>query len=142
MLPGILLLSVALAEPGAAALLPFGVDLYIQKKPVRGLLYTVTQAVGVAAVVAGTVGADRAAVAEDDAGGAPWRALTAGGVTLAGASYVVSTVDASNLHQQDAVAWMRAWDAARLARASSENDVSEVMACNAALGAGCAYRTR
>lgn len=140
MLPGILLLSVALAEPGAAALLPFGVDLYLQKKPVRGLLYTVTQAAGVAAAVVGTVGSDRAAIAEDDAGGAPWRAVTAAGVCVAGASYVVSTVDGSNLHQKDTVAWMRAWDAARAP--SLPVDAAAVMACEASLESGCAYRAR
>jgi hypothetical protein len=113
MFAGLLLISMARAEPGAAALLPFGIDLYMQEKTGRGLIYTITQVVGVAAMVTGTIESDKLALQENDAGGTPWRALTAGGVTLAGGSYVVSMVDASNLHQKESVAWLRRWDADR-----------------------------
>jgi hypothetical protein len=113
MFAGLLFVSMARAEPGAAALLPFGIDLYMQEKTGRGLIYTLTQVVGVAAMVTGTIQSDKLAVQENDAGGTPWRALTAGGVTLAGGSYVVSMVDASNLRQKVSVAWLRRWDADR-----------------------------
>lgn len=113
MFAGLLFVTMAQAEPGAAALLPFGIDLYMHEKPARGLIYTLTQVVGVAAMVTGTVQSDKLALEENDAGGTPWRALTAGGVTLAGGSYVVSMVDASNLRQKESVAWLRRWDADR-----------------------------
>lgn len=112
----------AMAEPAAFALLPLGLDLYIQKKPVRAVLYTVTQALGVSAAAYGTSRADALILVEDDQGATPWKVLTAGGVTLAGASYLVSVVDASNLHTRDAAEsalWIIEWDSRRAAQAGT-----------------------
>ncbi len=113
MLPGLLLVSTAMAEPAAFALLPFGTDLYIQKKTGRAVGYTLTQALGVAAAVLGTVETDNAIVAAGEDVPTPWKAVTACGVSTAGASYLFSVVDASNLHAKENVAWMRDWDADR-----------------------------
>ncbi len=106
-----------MAEPAALSLLPFGTDLYIQKKPVRAVLYTLTQALGVATAIVGTVETNKVIVAADEDIGTPWKGVTAGGVTLAGASYLVSVVDASNLHSKDSVAWLKDWDYDRAALA-------------------------
>lgn len=119
MLPGLLLVSTAMAEPAAFALLPFGTDLYLQKKPVRGLVYSLTQAVGLATAIVGTVEANQRIIAEDNAGAESWKVVTASGVTLTGASYVLSVVDASNLHAKDSVAWLQDWDNDRVVLAYS-----------------------
>ncbi|MSP54001.1 MAG: hypothetical protein EXR69_00090 [Myxococcales bacterium] len=127
MLPALLLTlaasPAAMAEPAAFALLPFGLDLYIQKKPVRAIVYTVTQALGVSAAAYGTHRSDALILTEDLEGAAPWRALTACGVTAAGASYLVSIVDASNLHTKSAserAQWMMEWDRTRAPTAWTE----------------------
>lgn len=119
MLPGLLLVSTAMAEPAAFALLPFGTDLYIQKKPVRAIVYSLTQAVGLGTAILGTIEANQRIVAEDDAGAESWKIVTASGVTLTGGSYLLSVVDASNLHAKDSVAWLRDWDNDRVALAYS-----------------------
>ncbi len=126
MLPALLLAFAATpsarAEPPAFALLPFGIDLYMQKKPVRAILYSATQAIGVATAAYATSRVDVYETNEDETSAAPWKAVTAAGVTLTGASYVVSLVDASNLHKNDAeasAAWLRDWDRRRAALASA-----------------------
>lgn len=113
MLPGLLLVSTAMAEPAAFALLPFGTDLYIQKKTGRAVGYTLTQALGVAAAVVGTVKTNEAIIAAGEDIATPWKVVTACGVSTTGASYLVSVVDASNLHAKQEAAWMRDWDADR-----------------------------
>lgn len=117
MLTGLFLVSSAMAEPAALALLPFGTDLYLQKKPARAIVYTLTQALGVAAAVVGTLETDRVLIAAGEEVPTPWKGVTAAGVSLGGASYLFSVVDASNLHAKDGVAWMRDWDADRAALA-------------------------
>jgi len=113
MLPGLLLVSTAMAEPAAFALLPFGTDLYIQKKTGRAVGYTLTQALGVAAAVVGTVKTNEAVLAAGEDIATPWKVVTACGVSTAGASYLFSVVDASNLHAKQEAAWMRDWDTDR-----------------------------
>ena len=122
MLPALLLVlaasPAAKAEPAAFALLPFGVDLYVQKKPVRAVLYTLTQGLGVAAAAYGTTRVNAYELNEDEQGAMPWKVVTGSGVSLTGASYLCSVVDASNLHTKDAAdsaAWLKDWDQRRAA---------------------------
>ncbi len=117
MLPGLLLVSAAMAEPAAFSLMPFGVDLYLRKKPGRGVLYTVTQAAGLATAIYGTIQSDKAIFEEDVEAGILWKVVTASGVTTGGASYLISVVDGSNLHMKEQTAWLQEWDRDRLALA-------------------------
>lgn len=93
------LLSSALAGPGWALILPFGVGTFTEGAPVRGSIYASTQAVGLGAAVTGTVLGDRAILADDMAASERWRFVTLGGASLGLASLFVSILDASRLHQ-------------------------------------------
>ena len=112
-----LLIAPALAEgpPAILAITPCGIDLYAQGKPVRGVLYSVTQAAGLAGWIGATLPARTAAQAEEETPELlKWQAVLIGSASVTMGSYAVSVVDGSRLHElskQDATAraW-RAWD--------------------------------
>jgi hypothetical protein len=92
------LLSAALAAPPGWTLAPFGVGVYVHGKPVRGAVYTATQAAGIATLTVATIKGYAAAEAEDDSEFASWQALSIAGVSLAATSYLASVLDGSRLH--------------------------------------------
>lgn len=94
-----LLLSTAMAGPGWALVLPFGVGAFTEGKPVRGVVYAGTQAAGLGTAIVGTVLGDQAAEKEDLEGSLTWRFVTLGGASFGLASLFVSIMDASRLHQ-------------------------------------------
>lgn len=93
------LLSTALAGPGWALVLPFGVGTFTEGKPVRGTVYAGTQAVGLGLAITGTVLGDQAINNEDLETAEKWRFVTFGGAGLGLASLFVSILDASRLHE-------------------------------------------
>jgi hypothetical protein len=115
----LLLLPAAHAAPAGWVVVPFGVGVYVHHRPVRGVAYTVTQAAGIATAAWATkVGYD-AAVAEDDVTFGHAQAYSLAGVTLAAASYLVSVLDASRLHElegadESARRTLGEWDHARV----------------------------
>ena len=112
------LVSSAFAAPPGWTVVPFGVGVYVHGKPVRGAVYSVTQAAGIALGSVATVNAYAAADAEDDDAFAQWQTAGIAGITLASASYLASVIDGSRLHElepesQAARASVVAWDVAR-----------------------------
>jgi hypothetical protein len=110
------LLPAALAAPPGWSLAPFGVGVYLHKKPVRGVVYSATQAAGIAGLVWSTAEAYDAAYAEDDDTFTKYQTLSIGAATLAVGSYLVSVMDSSRLHELEqqnasARASVLAWDA-------------------------------
>ncbi|MDP2313211.1 MAG: hypothetical protein Q8P41_09925 [Pseudomonadota bacterium] len=111
------LLSTAQAAPPGWTLVPFGVGVYVHGKPVRGVVYSATQAVGVATLTYASIQADSAALAEDEGAFKTWQAVSMAGVTVAAASFLVSVLDGSRLHDLEKDTTARdqviAWDSAR-----------------------------
>lgn len=103
----LLLVSAALAAPPVLNVLPFGVGVYAHKKPVRGIIYSVTQAGGIAGWYGATWPARYAAGSGDDAALGRWQAVLAGAASLTIGSYIVSVIDGGHLHDLHAepVAW-------------------------------------
>jgi hypothetical protein len=93
------LLSTAMAGPGWALVLPFGVGTFTEGKPGRGVVYASTQAVGLGLAITGTVLGNEADLNEDLETGEKWRFVTLGGASLGLASLFVSILDASRLHE-------------------------------------------
>ncbi|MDP2309682.1 MAG: hypothetical protein Q8P18_26920 [Pseudomonadota bacterium] len=111
-------LPLAHAEPPGWAAVPFGVGVYVHHRPVRGLVYSATQAAGISTAAWATVVGYDAAYAEDDAAFAQAQAVSIAGVSLAAVSYLASLLDASRLHELEggdpsARARVMAWDSAR-----------------------------
>jgi hypothetical protein len=118
MLTLLFVLPVAMAEPAGWNLVPFGVGVYVHHRPVRGVVYTVTQAAGIATAAYATVTGYRAAEVEDDDTFAHAQLLSLAGVTVAAGSYLASVLDGSRLHELEqqagtARANVTAWDDAR-----------------------------
>jgi hypothetical protein len=114
----LLALQSALAAPPGLTLAPFGVGVYAHGKPLRGVVYSVTQAGGIATVAAATSLAYDAAEVEDDASFATWQAVGIAGVSVAAVSYLASVLDGARLHElekegAEARRRVEAWDAAR-----------------------------
>jgi len=112
------LLSAALAAPPGWTLAPFGIGVYVHGKPVRGALYSATQAAGVATLTVASVQAYAAAEAENDSEFASWQALSIAGVSVAATSYLASVLDGSRLHELESVGEsakesVQAWDRSR-----------------------------
>ena len=113
-----LLLPSTLAAPAGLTLLPLGIGVYAHEKPVRGAVYTVTQGVGIGVLSWATVQAYEAAASEDSGAFTRYQAISVGAVSLAAASYLVSVLDGSRLHELEAEGEqarlrVRAWDAAQ-----------------------------
>ncbi len=109
-----LFVSMAFAAPPALNLLPFGVGVYVHDRPVRGVLYSVTQAIGYSALIYGSTRADQAADTGDDAGYYRWETVSALGATAGFGSWIVSAMDGGRLHElegADKAARLRIWDA-------------------------------
>lgn len=111
------------AEHGGFILLPFGVSVYLHGKPVRGAVYTATQAAGIGVLSWGTVEAnaaiDGATGTVDDDAMARAQLIAGLGIGTFAISYVASIVDGSRLHETEsaaAVAEVREFDR-RLAEA-------------------------
>jgi hypothetical protein len=94
-----LLVSQALAAPPGFAIVPFGVGVYLHDRPVRGGVYTATQAAGLGVLTWATVAGYQAAQAEDDEAFYRWQSVGAVGVSAFAASYLVSILDAGRLHE-------------------------------------------
>ena len=110
----LLLLGLAHAAPASWALAPFGVGVYVHDRPARGVLYTVTQAVGFTALAWGSVRADAALDAGNDQDYYRWEGVSALGATVGFGSWIVSAVDTGRLHELEATAAtarLRTWDA-------------------------------
>ena len=84
-------------EEGALAAIPFGVAHFMWGKPVRGLVYAGTQAVGITGATLGTVMATESLEADDDDAIADWQIVAGSSVALASASYVIQAIDGSRL---------------------------------------------
>ncbi|MDO9280727.1 MAG: hypothetical protein Q7U06_02395 [Pseudomonadota bacterium] len=111
------LASAALAAPPGWTIAPFGIGVYVHGKPVRGVVYSATQAAGIATLAVASAKAYDAAVAEDEATFNQWQVLSVAGVTLAAGSYLASVFDGSRLHElekegETARARVQAWDVA------------------------------
>ncbi len=99
------LVSIVLAEepplellPDAPlAVLPFGVAEFAWKKPVRGTVYAITQAVGAGVAVWGGISLPIASEAGDEAAAELYQTTMGVGVGVAALSYAVSVVDGSRL---------------------------------------------
>jgi hypothetical protein len=113
--------SVALAAPPVLNLAPFGIGVYAHGRPLRGVVYSLTQAGGITAATLGTIYANEGAANADQPAIDKWSAVSAVGVATALTSYAVSLFDGSRLHdleQKDAeetARAVRAWDAAVVA---------------------------
>jgi hypothetical protein len=103
------LIASAAADPGWTLLLPFGVGAYTHEHPGRGVIYTLTQTAGIALTVTATLIGDKAVIAGREEDAEVWRYITAGSASFASASYFVSVLDASRLHQleQEPQSWYR-----------------------------------
>lgn len=95
----IALLSSALAAPPGLALAPFGVGVYAHGKPVRGAVYSLTQAAGIATLSLATVNAYAAAEAENEPEFVKWQSASIAGVSVLAVSYLASVLDGSRLHE-------------------------------------------
>jgi hypothetical protein len=121
----LLLVPCALAAPPALNLIPFGVGVYLHDRPVRGVVYSVTQAAGVAGLTAATVLTKQAGDENDVERVGQLGTVTAASVSVLAASYIVSVFDGGRLHELEqerarkATADVRAWDEAR-ARVGTE----------------------
>jgi len=99
------LLSLALAQEaptpddGALAVVPFGVAHYAWKRPVRGVVYSVTQATGIGVGIYSTVVADAALANGDSSTAEQWQAVTGAAIGVAALSYAVQVLDGSRLAQ-------------------------------------------
>lgn len=94
----LLLSAVAQAGTGWSVMMPFGVGAFVHDRPGAGAVYALTEAAGLTVLTIGTIQGDRAYEAEDLAAGERWRFITAGGSSFAVASYFVSVLHASRLH--------------------------------------------
>jgi hypothetical protein len=94
----LLLISAASAGTGWTVMMPFGIGAFVHNKPVAGVVYALTQTAGLSVLTVGTIQGDRAFLNEDLAAGERWRFITGGGATFAVASYFISMVHASRLH--------------------------------------------
>lgn len=103
----LLLVSTALAAPPVLNVLPFGVGVYAHKKPVRGVVYTVTQVGGLAAWYGATWPARYASAEGDTAELTKWEVVLASAATMTIGSYIVSVIDGGRLHElhTEPVAW-------------------------------------
>lgn len=104
------LLSSALAAPPVLSIVPFGVGVYAHKKPLRGAVYSVTQAGGLATWYLATWPARYAAGSDDMVTYQQWQAVLVGAATLTVGSYIISVIDGANLHDLEmeakgATAW-------------------------------------
>lgn len=114
----LLLVQCALAADPLWNLAPFGVGVYLHDRPVRGAVYSTTQAAGIATAVTGQILLTKAAQAQDDDAVSRWQDVTTVGVVAAAASYVTALIDAGRLHELEAErakSAVQAWDAARVA---------------------------
>ncbi len=99
------LLSLALAQEaptpddGALAVVPFGVAHYAWNRPVRGVVYSVTQAAGIGVGIYSTVVADAALANGDSSTAEQWQAVTGAAIGVAALSYAVQVLDGSRLAQ-------------------------------------------
>lgn len=98
-------------------LLPLGVGVYAHGRPVRGLVYTATQAAGAATWTVATLDTWQAETdgREDDV--KRGQALCVGAATVTLGSYLVGLIDGSRLHELEMearegapVGWMRGND--------------------------------
>jgi hypothetical protein len=117
------LLSLAAAKPPVWSLVPFGVGVYVHGKPVRGAVYTATQAAGFATLTVATIKAYEAAEVEDEDTFAQWQTISIAGVTVAVSSYLIGALDGSRLHEIEmennaAADRVRQWDVARASAVS------------------------
>ena len=103
----------ALAAPPALNLIPFGVGVYAHDRPLRGVMYSVTQVLGYSALAYGSVLADHAVDVGDDAGYYRYETVSALGATMGFGSWIVSAIDGGRLHELEGAAKaarLRAWD--------------------------------
>lgn len=104
------LLPTTLAAPPVLNVLPFGVGVYAHKKPLRGVIYTVTQAGGAGLWYGATWPARYAADIGDDATVQRWQGVLIGAATLTIGSYIVSIIDGSRLHDLEVEGQAFRWD--------------------------------
>ena len=107
---------VASAAPAAWNIVPFGIGVYVHKRPLRGAAYTFAQAGGISTLsVASVLAADRAEE-QDAAGVQRMQTLASIGVTAAIGGYFISVLDGARLHElevEQAKLSVREWDRAR-----------------------------
>lgn len=105
------LLSTALAAPPVLNLVPFGVGVYAHKKPLRGAVYSVTQAGGLATWYLATWPARYAVDTDDMVEYQRWQAVLVGAATLTVGSYIISVIDGAHLHDLEVeAAGTTAWN--------------------------------
>lgn len=121
----LLLVGLSFAAAPAWSLLPFGVGVYAHHRPVRGLVYSLTQVAGFSALAYGSVQADRARDAEDEPTYYRWETVSALGATAGLGSWIGAAVDAGRLHDLEARAQadaLRRWDQQLLLARGSAHD--------------------
>lgn len=96
------LVTSSLAASPLLDLLPLGGGLYVHHAPVRGVVYSATQAIGIAGWAASTMPAYSAATNEDDRAAATWQGVLVGAATLTVGSYVISILDGGHLSDLEA----------------------------------------
>lgn len=121
----LLLLAPAFAAPAALAVTPFGIGLYAEHRPVRGVVHSVLQAAGFTALGVGSAMAARSAETETLVTYERWQTVGIAGATTALGSWMVSAIDAGRVHELAAAeqaARLRAWDAQVLAHRGNVDD--------------------
>lgn len=121
----LVLMTIAVAAPPAWSLSPFGVGVYLHDRPVRGVLYSATQAIGWSALGYGAWQAGQNGGDEPQAGFYQWQAVSAIGASVGFGSWLVSMIDAGRLHELEGAAAagrLRTWDQQRIAAQGSTDD--------------------
>jgi hypothetical protein len=109
----------AAAGDGWTVAVPFGVGLYVHGKPVRGVVYSATQAGGLAALVVGSTLGRQASSDGDTEQAELMQVVSAGGAAVAAASWLVSGIDGSRVHElegREKAEALRAWERQLAAR--------------------------
>ena len=109
-----MLLYAWISSAGAASpvwtVAPFGVGVYLHKRPLRGVLYTATQAGGIATWCGATWPARYAVTDGDEAAYARWQGVLVGAATVTIASYILAVIDGGRLHELEVEASKVAWE--------------------------------
>jgi hypothetical protein len=121
----LILLTQALAAHPAWTLCPFGVGVYLHDRPVRGIVYSVTQVAGWSLMAWGGGMANQYDAEEQPAEHYRWEAVGAAGVVMGAGSWFVSGIDGGRLHElemKERATRLRAWDQQLLAARGTGDD--------------------
>ena len=107
----LVLIPTSLAAAPLLNLLPPGVGVYAHGRPVRGLLYTATQAAGATTWTIATLNTWQAETDGREADVKRGQAICVGAATVTLGSYIVRMIDGAPLHEpgmaeKEGVAWM------------------------------------